>query len=123
MSLESKIVFERKVADMEISGDTFLKMKAKGWDSLGNFAFCCSATPGAGANGEAFDAVAKDLASDEREVPALRRLYFEAWITSSAELKYRLERRDGDPPRRMPDVERNVRKAELRSLLGEGLSL
>ena len=126
MALDSQILFQRKVAELGISDETFAKMKAKGWLSLGTFAFCCSAAPGTdGSDGAAFDTLAKELAGEDKvaEIPGLRRLYFESWITSSAELKHRLEQRDGDPPRRLPDIEKAERKKQLAALLRKGMRL
>jgi len=106
---------------------TLEKMKTKGWASLGSVAFACSAAPNSDGGSGAFEKeVATPLlgAEGERaELPALRRLHFEAWMTASADLKHKLERRDDDPPRRLPAVEREERKAELGKLLGEGLRL
>ena len=124
MALESKIVFERRVQEMNISTETFEKMKTRGWTTLGAFSFCCPVSPGNGANSEAFEKIAVELVGeDSSDLPGLRRLFFEAWITSSTELKYRLERRDGDPPRRLPDAEKAQRKGSLKTLLGAGLKL
>ena len=124
MALESKIVFERRVQEIGITTETFDKMTAKGWTTLGAFSFCCPVSSGNGPNSEAFEKLAVELVGEGSEdLPGLRRLFFESWITSSAELKYRLERRDGDPPRRLPDVEKAQRKASLRTLLGAGLRL
>ena len=131
MALESKVVFERRVQEVGISSETFEKMKTRGWTTLGAFSFCCPVS-GNGANSEAFEKTAVELVGEDvtppalprtGDLPGLRRLFFEAWITSSAELKYRLERRDGDAPRRLPDAEKAQRKGALKALLGAGLKL
>ena len=57
------------------------------------------------------------------ELPGLRRLHYEAWITTSADMKYRLEKRDDDLPRKLPAIEREDRKQRLQKNLGFGLKL
>ena len=56
-------------------------------------------------------------------LPALRRLFFEAWTCPSADLKHRLERRDDEPPRKPPAVEREERRLRLATGLGPGVQL
>ena len=125
MALDSKALFKRKLTESGVSDATVEKMMGKGWTSLGSFAFCCSSSPSSDPGNDAvFEKLAKELVDDkEAELPGLRRLYFEAWVTASSELKQRLERRDDDPPRRMPTIEKAERKTELKKLLGKGLKL
>ena len=132
MSLNSKILFSTKALVYGVKQETLDAIIAQGWSSMGAFAFSCSCTPAsqeAGA-GNAFinEVVKKILGSDEAswnqgELAALRRLYFEAWLTTSQDMKHRLERRDDDPPRKLPDVERQERKANLASKWGAGLKM
>jgi len=136
MSLDSKVLFARKATEYGLKEPTLAKMTAKGWVTLGSFAFACSATPNSDGGSNAFErevatpllgpekpAEGEEPAAARAELPGLRRLHFEAWMTATAELKHRLERRDDDPPRRLPAVEREERKAELATTLGEGLKL
>jgi len=130
MALESKVLFSRKMAEYGIKEGTAQKMANAGWSTLGAFAFACSAMPNSDGGSGAFEKeiATKLLGADgpdnpRPELAGLRRLHFEAWMTATADLKHRLERKDDDPPRRLPAIEREERKAELAKTLGEGLKL
>ena len=128
MSLESVAYFRQVAANYGIQEGALAKMQERGWDCMGKFAFSCSVTPNAQATGDAFltEVAVPILGGDAKEdpqLPALRRLYFEAWMVHTADLKYRIERRDDDPPRKMPSVEKEARKASLRKRLGAGLQM
>ena len=112
MALDSKALFARKAAEYGIKEATTTKLTEKGWNTLGSLAFACSATPNSDGGRDAFEReVATPLLgppSDETsrpELAGLRRLHIEAWMTATTDLKHRLERRDDDPPRRLPAVE------------------
>eukprot|EP00972_Heterocapsa_arctica_P086611 12767978-Heterocapsa_arctica.AAC.1 len=102
-------------------------MERRGWTSMGAFAFSCSAPPGAtGETDKFFVEVAGPLLSNNKEsalLPALRRLYFEAWTCSSADLEHRLDRRDDEPPRKLPAVEREDMRGRLAQRMGPGLPI
>ena len=57
------------------------------------------------------------------EIPALRRLYFEAWMATLADLKYRLERKEDEAPRPLPAIEREDRRTKLDARLGPGFPI
>ena len=64
-------------------------METKGWDTIGTFAFSSSYSPGH-ATDEAFMAGVVDRLCLEREsplVPALRRLFFEAYTQAAMEMR------------------------------------
>ena len=97
-------------------GSIFDAMVTRGWSTLGAFAFSCSAPPGVMSptgTDVFYTEVASDLADGNVNsplAPGLRRLFFESWTCSSADLKHRMEKRDGEPPRKMPAVEREDRR-------------
>jgi hypothetical protein len=117
MSLDSK-AFSRERALI------FHDMKRRGWSRMGAFAFSCSAPPGAtGETDKFFVEVAGPLLSNNKEsnlLPALRRLYFEAWTCSSADLKHCLYRRDDEPLWKLPEAERKDKRAQLAARMGPG---
>ena len=109
-----------------VSAASLDRMKDRGWTTMGAFAFSTSSPPGASVGGDLFwkevgELIKKDPAS--AELSGLRRLHYEAWITTSADMKCRLERRDDDPPRKLPAVEREERKERLQAKLGIGLKI
>ena len=121
-----EIHFEKKAASYGLSADSLDRMKARGWTTLGAFAFATSSPPGLTGGEDVFwTQVGLNILKDPQsmELPGLRRLHYEAWITTSADMKYRLEKRDDDPPRKLPAIEREDRKERLQKNLGFGLKL
>ena len=50
-------------------------------------------------------------------MPLVRRLFFESYSMTSADMRQRTERRDDDPPRRLANAERSARyEAQVRRL-------
>ena len=126
MELDSKAVFKERVLLFGLES-VYAEMEKRGWITMGAFAFSCSAPPGSAAEADRFFAeVAGPLAANNKEsplLPALRRLFFEAWTCSSADLKHRLERRDDEPPRKLPAVGGEERRLRLATWLGPGMQL
>ena len=92
--------------------------------------FSCAAMPGAeGINNETFDKylatpiLGEDPGGGHLELAGLRRLYFEAWMATSADLKYRLERKEDEKARPLPAVEREDRRSRLSARLGAGFQI
>ena len=131
MSLSSAVYFQARGLEFGLSEDTLAKLKVKGFTTLGALAFSCSVMPGAeGVSPEVFNAnlatpIFGETAVTEGhvEIPALRRLYFEAWMATSADLKYRLERKEDEPARPLPRVEREDRRAKLDARLRPGFCI
>ena len=117
-AIESEAYFDGRMATMGISGGVIVKIKAKGWSCLADFAYASAYIPGQG-NDEAFVtsvlvAVVGQAYEDSPDTPKLRRLYFEAHTLSVADLRRRTERTDADPPIKLPAEERVVRMARLK---------
>ncbi len=93
VSVDSEAVFQERLTAM---GLTELKemFADRGWKTLASFAFACSFVPGApgGDDKVCQEKVVLKLVTSEDSplVPSLRRLYFEAYTTATADLK-RLE--------------------------------
>jgi hypothetical protein len=65
-----------------------------------------------------------ELAADDEmpaATPAVRRLWFESHTLTVSELRSKLERAEGDGPRKVPQAEREARKAAIRARLSLGL--
>ena len=120
-AIESEAYFDSRMATMGISGGVIVKIKAKGWSCLADFAYASAYIPGQG-NEAAFvtsvlEAVVGQAYEDSPDTPKLRRLYFEAHTLSVADLRRRTERTDSDPPIKLPAEERVVRMARLKNRL------
>ena len=129
MSLDSAVVFAKRVNELGL-GAYLAVMKEYEWGTHGNFAF---AVP-VGANG-AFDTdvfdekVARIVfgAPAPDPIPAkitvLRRLFFESHALMLQDLKCKAERSENDPPRRMPQAEREARRQALIAKLAGAIAV
>ena len=128
MSLSSVVYFEKTALDYGVPQEVIDKMKPRGWTTMGAFAFSCSVNPNGASAGDAFlkevvEPLLGEGAGTSPVLPSLRRLFFEAWMVHTSDLKYRIEKRDDDPPRMLPDIEKADRKSKLKERLGEGLKM
>ena len=117
--LESKAVFLGRARHMGVSESTIEAMERKNWATLASFAFSSSYVPGSGDDRSFKEQVLVPLlgSADHVESSALRRLLFESYTLSAAELRGRLERQVDDTPRRLPAVERHERYKKLQAAL------
>jgi len=91
MAEDSKVHFKDVCSRLGL-GSVLPQMESKGWDTMGTFAFSSSYSPGH-ATDEAFMAGVVDRLGLEREsplVPALRRLFFEAYTQAALEMRRRV---------------------------------
>ena len=86
-------------------------LAGKGWDMFSRFAFASSYTPGNPDDSSYIEAVQNAVlgTGDQPLAPVLKRLYFEAYTAVAADLRRKLERTEGDAPRKMPMPERQGR--------------
>lgn len=122
-AIESEAYFDGRLAAIRISNATATAMKARGWSTLGDFAYASSYVPGQGPDDAFVTGVLEALLGEGHalhvDAAKLRRLYFEAHAVSIADLRRRTERSDTDQPIKMPTEERIVRLARLkRRLMG-----
>jgi rfaE bifunctional protein nucleotidyltransferase chain/domain len=94
-------------------------LSARRIDTWGSFAYSCDYVPGS-ENNETFVELLTDLGLDRRHPRAagVRRLFYEAVALAAEELKTKSQRREDDPPRRMPPAERASRLNALQGRLG-----
>ena len=107
MALDSPAAFVDRVQELELTAH-LERFKAAEWTTLAALAFSSPQ----GGNEEAFE---KNVlipglgAVDHPDGHALRRLFFEAFMLASADLKRRVEATTDDAPRKMPAAERRER--------------
>ena len=120
-TLESKAVFKARARALGIDDAILDAMKNLGWNTIGSFGFACAYIPGQG-DDTVFkaDVLVPVLgAANHESASLLRRFYFECYSMSAAEMRSRLERTSSDPPKTMPQPEREARFREMaRSLPG-----
>ena len=117
--LESKAVFLGRAKHMGVSDVTLAALERRNWAALGSYAFSSSYVPGSGDDRSFREQVLIPVlgSADHVEASALRRLLFEAYTLSAAELRGRLDRQVDDTPRRLPAVERHDRYKKLQASL------
>ena len=127
--MDSAAIFAKRVKDLGLEA-RLQKLNEVGWDTYGNFAFAAG-TPTAGSiPDEVFKTKITDVvfeleagASEPPRAAALRRLWFESYTITVGEMRRRMERTDEDPPRKLPQVEKETRKDMLRKRLGTAVIL
>ena len=115
--LDSEAVFSARAREMGLVEDEINRIAARGWHTMGRFAFCVAYTPGQAdeANLVRLGAVVTGTgAADppEDRMPLVRRLYFEAYTLAAADLRSKVDRRDDDAPRRLALPERTQRNSQ-----------
>ena len=112
MALDSEAVFRGRLKAVGLDSDEADRVVAAGWRNLGSFAFSSSYSPGNPDDAPFLRDVVRRVFGETPsagQTSALRRVYFEAFTLSAADLKKRLEQTDQDPPRKLPAAERNSR--------------
>ena len=123
-TIDSKAFFDSRMAAIGLSDVEATAIRARGWTTLAEFAYSSAFTPGQQDDTKFIDDVVIPVlgAAQHGSVAKLRRLLYEAYTLSVAELKTKLTRTDSDPPIRMNMPERNSRLQKLRARLS-GLSI
>jgi hypothetical protein len=117
-ALDSRAYFNERALCMGLADAEVADVIAAGWTTMGEFAFS-SAAPGS-ANDQAFVAdVVRAIfpLATQALISKMRRLYFEAYTIMLADTRARVERRDDEPPRKMPRVERESRITAVKARL------
>ena len=125
MALDSVAVFKARVLKLGMNEDHFKVMEAKGWNTLGGFAFSSSYAPGQPNDAPFIEGVAKPIfgVADHQLVPALRRLFYEAYAIAAHDMRRKIETRTDDLPRTLPNEERHARyEKQARRLVGLDLT-
>lgn len=128
-SVDSEAVFAKRLSQLGL-GDQLEPLKANMWNTYGNFAFAVPVAAAGNCDPQVFhDKVVVpvfSLAAGAEAPPAaniLMRLFMESHALWLQDLKARGERTDQDPPRRLPQVEREARRAELAKRLAPAIVL
>ena len=111
MALDSSAVFQQRLVQLGL--DAFkVQFTNEGWTTMGEFAFSAAFSPG-NADETVFNAqvVAKVLGdSGHVKRVAVKRLFYESYTMMVSEMKHKVERTDGEPPRKLPAPEREARR-------------
>ena len=109
--VDSKAIFRQRCLAVGLPTEVVDRLDFRGWSTFANFAHAPTATPGtAGAEvaiKTVLDAILGDsLAAHEA---ALRRLHWEAWTLTAADLKRKVDGTDEAGPRKLPVAEIGAR--------------
>ena len=120
--LDSKAVFAERAKEIGMNDEELNIMQAKNWGTFGNLAFACSYKPGQENELPLLKLAATITKSGmedppEERMPIIRRLFFEAYILASADMRARLEAREDDAPRKLALPERNQRSKDQKARL------
>ena len=123
-TIDSSAFFDARMTAIGLSVTEQAAIRAKGWTTLAEFAYSSAWTPGQVDDQKFIDAVVVPVlgAAGHASESKLRRLLYEAYTLSVAELKSKLTRTDSDPPVKMNMPERNARMTKLRARLA-GISI
>ena len=119
MALDSAAVFSARLEAIGIEQEHRVKFAEKGWNTMGDFAFSSSYTPGQADDTAFITKVITPIfgVADHPKTAALRRLFYDAFTCVAAGMKSKLERTDDDAPKRLPLEERTARYEKLKSRL------
>ena len=106
-AIDSEAVFLAKCTALGLPEEARGKLKRKGWATFGTFAFCVPGEPGRIAEDVFRTGVAVPILGTEGDEhhAKLRRLHFEAYALTAAELKRTAESSESDLPRKVPTAE------------------
>ena len=119
-AVDSEALFKAKCKQLKLPEDAIGKMTAKGWTTRGTFAFAVPGDPGKVSDSDFRSIVCQPvLGSEQEHVPKLRRLHFESFAITAAELKRTAEVQESDQPRKLPVVELAARYDDTMSYSSE----
>ena len=123
MSFDSEAYFSERINEVGLQA-CLHQMQGFGWRTMSSFAFASAYLPGSQDDTAFKREVIERLTGDPESAhgPQLRRVFFEAYTMAAADVRRRVERRDEDTPRALPQVEREARRAALDARL-TGLDL
>ncbi|CAE7629352.1 unnamed protein product [Symbiodinium sp. CCMP2592] len=106
-AIDSEAVFLAKCTQLGLPEEARNQLKRKGWSTFGTFAFCVPGEPGRIAEDVFKTGVATPIlgADGDEHHAKLRRLHFEAYALTAAELKRTAESTESDQPRKVPTAE------------------
>ncbi|CAK9014226.1 unnamed protein product [Durusdinium trenchii] len=110
--MDSKAAFAERAKAVGVSETHVAPLSGKQLDTFGAFAFISSFQPGGTDETPFVRALGAALqvnptAFTEAELSSFRRLYYEAHTLAMGDLRSRLERKDGEAPRKIPMAERS----------------
>ncbi len=114
-SLDSLAVFTQRAKEVGFSEEDIQRVRHEGVASLAKFGFACRFSPGQPDEGPLVELGKTIFAEDPvptGKMSALRRLYFEAYTLSAAELRRKLDSSADSKPVRLAMPERNQRASE-----------
>lgn len=120
--LDSSAVFTARAIEIGLNDDEVRQLSALNLDTFGKFAFSCNYVPGQSDEAPLLRLVGRvcgETPPPEDRVPLVRRLYFESYTLAAADLRSRLDKKEGDEPRKLAQAERASRHAaQVRRLRG-----
>ena len=110
--LDSSAVFESRAEQIGVNAAELERLRTLNINTFGKFAFAANYTPGQADETPLITLISlvcnADPAPPDR-IPLVRRLFYESYTMANADLRSRIEQRDGDPPKKLAQAERSSR--------------
>ena len=109
--VDSKAIFRQRCLAVGLPTEVVDRLDLRGWSTFANFAHAPTATPGTAGAEVAIKAVLDAILGDSLAAheAALRRLHWEAWTLTAADLKRKVDGTDEAGPRKLPVAEIGAR--------------
>ncbi|CAE7670291.1 unnamed protein product [Symbiodinium sp. CCMP2592] len=109
--VDSKAIFRQRCLAVGLPGEVIDRLELRGWGTFANFAHAPTATPGTAGAEAAVRVVLEAVLGDTHAShdAALRRLHWEAWTLTAADLKRKVDGTDESAPRKLPVAEIGAR--------------
>ena len=124
--MDSGPVFKQRMSACGVTDDAVKKLEAANIATLAKLAYCCSYNPNQPNEAPLITFLEATVGDgnplDPGLLACLRRVYVEAHTFMLAELKGKIERKEDEAPRKVPQPERNARLDEQKIRLN-GVSL
>ncbi|CAE7793477.1 unnamed protein product [Symbiodinium sp. CCMP2592] len=107
----SQAIFRQRCLAVGLPGEVIDRLELRGWGTFANFAHAPTATPGTAGAEAAVRVVLEAVLGDTHAShdAALRRLHWEAWTLTAADLKRKVDGTDESAPRKLPVAEIGAR--------------
>jgi hypothetical protein len=102
--VDSQSVFKARCDEIKLSAESFEALRGKGWDTFGSYAFSVSTNPAQISDDDFDSKVSVPVLGNSAhpEAALLRRLLFESYTLTAAELKRKADNNESDGPKKLP---------------------
>ena len=113
-------ILQGRAVEIGLRAEGLALLEQHGYISMGRFAFGSSYCPGSGDDAKFLEEIVAPVWGETANAKKkfARRLFFEAYTLAAADMKGKIDRTDGDPPKKMPKIERESRIDAIKTANG-----